>query len=53
MHDTEERETIFDYMEMLDTKFLSSVPGMKEKASQEFKECDGVQTIFKDFQKEC
>lgn len=47
----EERETIFDYMEMLDTKFTSSVPGAKEKASQEFKECDGVQTIFKIFKR--
>lgn len=47
----EERETIFDYMEMLDAKFISSVPGAKEKASQEFKECDGVQTIFKIFKR--
>jgi hypothetical protein len=40
----EERETIFDYIEMLDTKF--TFPGALQRVSDEFKECDGVVTIF-------
>ena len=40
----EERETIFDYIEMLDNKLI--FPGALERVSNEFKECDGVNTIF-------
>jgi hypothetical protein len=47
----EERETIFDYIEMLDGKLISGIPGALEKVSQEFKDCDGVNTIFKIFKR--
>ncbi len=41
----EERETVFDYMEMIDSKL--TFPGALVKVSTEFKENDGVNVIFK------
>ncbi len=40
----EERETIFDYIEMLDNKL--AFPGALQRVSNEFKECDGVTSIL-------
>ena len=41
----EERETIFDFLEVLDNKLKAGGPGV----STEFKECEGVKMIFKIF----
>jgi hypothetical protein len=41
----EERETIFDFFEMLDNK----LKGKNPRVSTEFKECDGVKLVFKVF----
>jgi len=45
----EERDTLFDFIEMLDSKLL--FPGALVKVSNEFKENDGVQCFFKIFKR--